>query len=148
VQDKQLAERDPVDWARVKKHAIGGGILGGLWGGLFGALAVGATYAFATYGEEKTEEVKTDLRGSYLGTFLGGLVGWFLGYTLPVMITTTGAAMADATLHQMNRQEKHAQRYEAYKQLTTGQRPTELERLLKTTEQRIIYERLGYILSE
>lgn len=143
VQDKELAKRDPVDWSRVKKHALGGGIVGSLWGGLFGAVAVGTAYALATYLEDKTEDVKTDMRGSYIGTFLGGFVGWCLGYTLPVMVTTTGAAMVDATLHQMNRQEQHTQRFAAYKQLTQGNRPLELERLFKETEKRIIYERVN-----
>ncbi len=143
VEDKEITKRDPVDWSRVRRHALGGSVIGGVFGGVFGALLVGAAYAFAIYGEEKTEEVKTDLRGSYLGTLLGGFVGVCIGYPLSVMITASGATLADASLHQMDKQESYTRRFEAYKQLTQGKRPEELERLLKETEKRIIYERLN-----
>ncbi|MFQ5620412.1 MAG: hypothetical protein ACE5FT_01055 [Candidatus Nanoarchaeia archaeon] len=139
-----LAREKETEWGRVKRNSAGGAMMGLYFGGPLGAVAGASLFALATYVEERTTRIKTDMRPTLAGAVVGAGIDLLLG--TPMIVSATCAGIGAATEEAMARKymnQEHT-RLLLYGETLEEQRAQAADRLKKKYEFKI-YQALNKV---
>ena len=123
------ARKKETDWARVKRNSAGAAVMGLYLGGPLGAAAAAGMFALATYVEERTTRIKTDLRPAAAAAVVGAGIDLLLGTPLIVSAACAGVATATGEIYAMNYLEQEQTRLLLYGSTLEEQQERAVDRL-------------------